>query len=150
MEQWISQALNNIKSTASNLFNQGGQAIQQNVVRPVQQDIQNWGMQNPQAAQQITNPQIPQPISDAFNAATNFHIPTEAIPFIGAPIAAMQRNSAIGQAQTPQAKIQAFQQTPTFTPGQVGGLAAGTWQGPASLGAGAVMSATGQKGICTK
>ena len=69
MDQWVSQALNNIKNTASNLFNQGSQAVQ-NAVQPIQQDIQNWATQNPQPANQILN--APQQIGNAIGQAGNF------------------------------------------------------------------------------
>ena len=124
--------LKDLGNSIQNLFNQGGNFVNNNVVHPIQQDIYNWGVQHPQQTNQIVNAKLPQPISNAFNTVGNFKIPTQAIPFVGTGLAAMQRIPAMQQAKSPQQFQQAFQSTPTFTPGQVyDNVIKPTWQIPA-------------------
>jgi hypothetical protein len=85
--------LQDLGNFANSLFQQAGNAFQNNIVKPVQQDIQNWGQANPQMAQQIT--QAPQQIQQAASNIGNF-ISNQ--PILNNPTPFKMPSPTIGQA----------------------------------------------------
>ena len=113
--------LSDIGNNLNNLFQQGGNFVNNNVIHPIQQDIQNWGQQNPQAAQQIT--QIPQQVSNFANNYMNTFNQTQntqnqmankyLLPMVQAPLSAGAAVSrSLPNSPLNQPGVQAGLQTP--------------------------------------